>query len=64
MVASDVLKLNPSPDNKDTDNAMLVAIGPLINSTMKHSHKSQIHLEALRPQPDISEKKKNEKTKP
>lgn len=32
LVASDVPKLNPSPDNKD--NAM--AVGPLRNNTMRH----------------------------
>lgn len=34
MVASDAPKLNLSPDNKD--NAMVVAVGPLRNYTMRH----------------------------
>lgn len=57
LIASDVPKLNPSPDNQDTDSAMLAAIGPLINSTTRRSHKNPTHLEVLTPQPDIWEKK-------
>jgi len=57
LVASDVSKLNPSPDKKDIDSATLVSAGPLINSTMRHTLKSPTHLEAITAQPDISEKK-------